>query len=106
MVFRHELARRAVVAEIPAGRMVHLHRRLLTALHARGADPARLAHHAEAARDIGAVLEHAPEAGLRAAELGAHRESARQYQRALTHAGELPAGERADLLWAWATSTT
>lgn len=100
VVFRHELARLAVAAEVPAGRTVHLHRRLLAALQARGADPARLAHHAEAARDIPAVLEHAPAAGKRAAELGAHRESARQYQRALTYADELPAGERADLLWA------
>ena len=100
VVFRHELARLAVAAEIPAGRTVHLHRRLLATLRARDADPARLAHHADAARDREAVLEFAPLAGARAAELGAHREAARQYRRALSYADALPPLGRADLLWA------
>lgn len=99
VVFRHELARLAVVGEVPAGRAVHLHRRLLAALAERGADPARLAHHAEAAGDVRAVLEHSRAAASRAAELGAHREAARQYERALGDAAELDAGERAQLHW-------
>ena len=99
VVFRHELARLAVADEIPAGRRVHLHRRLLAALTERGADPARLAHHAEAARDHDAVLRHGRAAGALAAELGSHREAVRQYLRALEHAGRLAPSERAQLLW-------
>lgn len=99
VVFRHELARLAVAGEVPAGRSVHLHRRLLAALTARGADPARLAHHAEAAGDVPAVLAHARAAAAAAAELGAHREASRQYERALRCAGDRPPAERAQLLW-------
>ena len=99
LLFRHELARQAVAEEIPAGRRLHLHRRLLAALTVRGADPARLAHHAEAAGDRVAVLDHARAAGAQAVELGSHREAVRQYRRALDHADDLPAAERAQLLW-------
>jgi DNA-binding CsgD family transcriptional regulator/tetratricopeptide (TPR) repeat protein len=99
VLFRHELARLAVVGEIPSGRAVHLHRRLLVALTERGAAPSRLAHHAEASGDGPAVLVHARAAAADAAVLGAHREASRQYERALRHAGDLPAGERAQLLW-------
>lgn len=99
VVFRHELARRAVEAEVPPGRGVHLHRRLLAALIAHGADPARIAHHAEAAGDAEAVLTFAPLAAARAAELGAHREAVRQYRRALRYADQQPPPKRAELLW-------
>ena len=99
VVFRHELARLAVAHEVPVGRGVHIHRRLLAALTARGADPARLAHHADAAGDVEAVLAHAPVAAARAAELGAHQEAVRQYRRALRHADRLPDDRRAELLW-------
>ncbi len=99
VLFRHELARRAVLAEIPAGRGVHLHRRLLAALRTRDADAARLAHHAEAAGDADAVLAHAPVAAARAAALGAHQEAVRQYRRALQHAERQAPPDRAELLW-------
>lgn len=99
VLFRHELARLAVAGEIPVGRGVHLHRRLLAALEARGADPAVLAHHADGARLADAVLRHAPVAAARAAELGAHQEAVRQYRRALEHADRLDAPARAELLW-------
>jgi DNA-binding CsgD family transcriptional regulator/tetratricopeptide (TPR) repeat protein len=100
VVFRHELARLAVADEVPVGRSVHIHRRLLVALTARAADPAVLAHHAEAAGDGDAVLAFAPEAAARAAELGAHQEAVRQYRRALRHADRLADAQRAELLWA------
>ncbi len=99
VLFRHELARLAVLEEVPAGRAVHLHRRLHAALVEHGADPARIAHHAEAAGDRSSVLTHARAAAASAAELGAHREATRQYERALRHADDLPADERAQLLW-------
>ncbi len=99
IVFRHELARLVVADEVPAGRSTHLHRRLLAALERRGADPARLAHHGEAAGDAAAVLRHAPEAAARAAALGAHQEAVRQYRRALRYADRLTDDERAELAW-------
>ncbi|CAM3689154.1 ATP-binding protein [Nocardioides zeicaulis] len=99
VLFRHELARLAVLDEVPPGRAVHLHRCLLEALTARDVDPARLAHHAEAAGDGPAVLEHARAAGAGASALGAHREAVRQYERAVQHAHDLPVGEQARLLW-------
>jgi DNA-binding CsgD family transcriptional regulator len=98
VAFRHELARLAVEAEIPPRRRAALNRDVLARLAARGADPARLAHHAEAAGDRDAVLRYAPVAGERAAQLGAHRQAAEQYARALRWADGLPTGARADLL--------
>jgi DNA-binding CsgD family transcriptional regulator/tetratricopeptide (TPR) repeat protein len=99
--FRHELARLAFEESVEPNRKLELHRRALAAL----ADPpdgvrdlARLAHHAEAAGDVDAVLRFAPAAGARASELGAHREAAAQYARALRFADRLPVAERADLL--------
>ena len=60
--------------------------------------PARLAHHAEAAGDGAAVLEHSQAAGERAARLGAHREAAAHFAAALRHAGGLEPATRAALL--------
>ena len=101
VAFRHELARLAVEESAPPHRAVGLHRRALAAL----ADPpggapdlARLAHHAEAAGDVDAVLRFAPAAAARAASLGAYREAAAQYARALRFGDRLPAAERAELL--------
>jgi len=101
VAFRHELARLAVEESIAPNRRIDLHRQALAALAdpAGGArDLARLAHHAEAAGDIDAVLRFAPAAAARAASLGAHRESAAQYARALRFGDRLPAAERAELL--------
>jgi DNA-binding CsgD family transcriptional regulator/tetratricopeptide (TPR) repeat protein len=101
IAFRHELARLAVEDSVAPNRRVDLHRAALAAL----ADPpsgepdiARLAHHAEAARDADAVLRFAPGAAARAASLGAYREAAAQYARALRFGHRLSPGERADLL--------
>jgi predicted ATPase len=101
VAFRHELARAAVEETIGPARRVDLHRKLLAAL----ADPAsgqpdlaRLAHHAEGARDAEAVLRFAPQAAARAASAGAYREAAAQFARALRFADDRPPGERAALL--------
>ena len=98
--FRHEIARVAVEEALSPHRRMALHRKALAALAAHGArpDPARLAHHAEAADDAEAVLLHAPVAGERAAMLGSHREAAAQFARALRYGAELPRGRRAELL--------
>ena len=101
IAFRHELARLAVEESIALNRRVELHRQALAVF----ADPpggvpdlARLAHHAEAAGDVDAVLRFAPAAAARAASLGAHREAAAQYARALRFGDRLPVAERAELL--------
>jgi DNA-binding CsgD family transcriptional regulator/tetratricopeptide (TPR) repeat protein len=99
VAFRHEIARVAVADAMPPDRALALHRAALAALaEAPKTDPARLAHHAEAAGDGEAVLRFARAAGERAAAHGAHREAAAQYARALRFAHVLPSEERADLL--------
>jgi DNA-binding CsgD family transcriptional regulator/tetratricopeptide (TPR) repeat protein len=98
VAFRHELARIAVEESISPFERVALHRAALEALRAAGADTARLAHHAEAAGDVEAVLEFAPAAAARAAATGAHREAIRQYERTLRFGESLSPERRAELL--------
>ena len=101
VAFRHELARLAAEESLGPHTRVDLHRRVLAALvdpPSGTLDLARLAHHAEAASDIDAVLRFAPAAGAEAASLGAHREAAAQYARALRFADRLAPAERAELL--------
>ena len=100
--FRHELARLAVNGAIPPGRKAALHAAALASLRAAGADPARLAYHAEEAGDAAAVLRHASEAARRATAVGANRQVADQYARALRFAAGLPPAERAELLTVYA----
>jgi DNA-binding CsgD family transcriptional regulator/tetratricopeptide (TPR) repeat protein len=96
VAFGHELARLAVEESIAPDRYLALHRAALRALVDVG-DPARIAHHAEAAGDVDAVLRFAPAAGDRAAELNAHREAAAHYARALRFADALDLERRAKL---------
>lgn len=99
--FRHELARLTVEESLPPHRRIVLNRRALEALRARRAargDLARLAHHADAAGEVEAVLEFAPSAAARASSLGAHREAAAHYRRALRYAAHVPLAARAKLL--------
>lgn len=96
--FRHELTRLAVLGTLPPERARALHGQVLRALLARGADPARLVHHAVLARDDAAIVEYAPRAALEAGRLGAHREAAAHLAAALRHGVALPAARRALLL--------
>jgi DNA-binding CsgD family transcriptional regulator/tetratricopeptide (TPR) repeat protein len=101
VAFRHELARLAVEEALAPHRRVALHRAATAALAAQpvgAADPARIAHHADVARDGMAVLRFAPAAAARAASLGAHREAAAQYARVLRYADALSGKEQATLL--------
>jgi DNA-binding CsgD family transcriptional regulator len=101
VAFRHELARLAVADSIAPRRRLALHRAALGALESPpgGArELARLAHHAEEARDADAVLRYAPAAGERAERLSSHREAAAQYGRALRFAGSLPPERRIELV--------
>jgi DNA-binding CsgD family transcriptional regulator len=104
VAFRHELARLAVESAVAPARRRALHAAILGALAAppSGApDISRMAHHAEEAGDVDAVLLHAPEAARLAAGRSSHREAAGQYARALRHADGLATRERADLLDAY-----
>jgi DNA-binding CsgD family transcriptional regulator len=97
--FRHELARLAIEESIAPNRRRALHAEILRVLSlAPVPDYARLAHHAEGAGDVEAVLRFAPAAADRAAELGAHREAAAQYARALRFGDGLSSEEQAELL--------
>jgi DNA-binding CsgD family transcriptional regulator/tetratricopeptide (TPR) repeat protein len=98
VAFRHELARIAIEEEIGPFERVFFHRAALESLRAAGADTAQLAHHAEAAGDVEAVLEFAPAAAASAAAAGAHREAICQYERALRFGESLPPERRAELL--------
>jgi DNA-binding CsgD family transcriptional regulator len=95
IAFRHEIERVAIEETLLPDRRHELHGRALRVLAGppRRADVARVAHHAEAAGDIRAVLEFAPAAAERA-----HGESAAQFARALRFADGLPGKERAHLL--------
>ena len=98
VAFRHELARRAVEESLTALGARQRHARVLAALQAVGADPARLVHHAERAGDDETLAKVAPEAARSAAGSSAHREAAAHYQRALRLAHRYPAATQAALL--------
>ena len=98
LAFRHELARRALEDSLSPSRKQHLHARVLTVLASRpGTSTARLAHHADGARDAGEVLRFAPLAASQAATVGAHREAASHYELALRYADDIPPDGRARL---------
>ena len=97
-VFRHELARQAVLQAMAPTRGLGLHRLVLQALLASDANrsAARLVLHAEAAGDVAAVRHWAEVAAREAAAHGAHREAAAHWARAIANCE--PSAERAGLL--------
>lgn len=97
-VFRHELARQAVLQAMAPTRAIGLHRLVLQALLRSDATriAARLVVHAEAAGDVAALRHWAPVAAREAALRGAHRQAAAHWARALAHCE--PSAERALLL--------
>jgi tetratricopeptide (TPR) repeat protein len=98
---RTSCAQRQVDESLPPGRRAALHRGALAALALPASGPpdlARLAHHAGAAGDAGAVLMYAPAAAAQAVAAGARREAADLYARALRFAGALEPADRARLL--------
>ena len=95
--FRHELARRAVASVIPSEKARGLHQKVLRALIGRGADLARIVHHATLADEATVVLEYAPRAAKEAARLGAHREAAAHLGAALRYSVGLSTAVQAEL---------
>lgn len=101
-MFRHELARQAILDSIAPPVRAQLHGTVLRALREApaGTEPnlARLAHHAVLAGDAAAVLHFAVAAAREARSRGAHREAHAQFGSAIRHAAGLPPAARAALL--------
>jgi DNA-binding CsgD family transcriptional regulator/tetratricopeptide (TPR) repeat protein len=98
--FRHELARRATLDQLPSYQRAALHKRVLMVLAESPIDPdtlAALAFHAEQSGDRDAVIRHAPAAAERAALLGANREAAELFALALRHADTVSDEQR--VIW-------
>ena len=96
VVFRHELARRAVESALADTRRRALHRQLLQALPTASAT--RRVHHADGAGLDADVLQLAPQAAADAARAAAHRQAAALYAMALQRAADAPPPLRAGLL--------
>jgi DNA-binding CsgD family transcriptional regulator len=95
--FRHELARRATLAQIPDFDRTELHKRALAVLAEPPIDAnilATLAFHADQASDREATVRYGIGAAERAASLGANREAASLYGLALRHADATPPAQK------------
>jgi DNA-binding CsgD family transcriptional regulator len=103
LTFRHELSRRAVEDSLTPTQARSLHTRVLQVLRERDrgcceVSESRLVHHAVRAGDVAAVLEFAPCAAARSADVGAHREAIAYYRAALRHADQMLPDVRGRLL--------
>ena len=99
--FRHELARRATLDQIPDLRRRMLHTRALEVLARPPVDPnalAALASHANSAGDRHAAVKYGIAGAQRASALGAHRQAADLYALALRHAESPPAEQKVQWL--------
>ncbi|MBP1823006.1 AAA family ATPase [Mycobacterium sp. OAE908] len=95
--FRHELARRVALDEIPAHQCQLLHKRALAVLAEPPIEPdtlAALTVHAEQGKDYDAVIAYGPAAAERALRLAANREAAELYALTLRHAGTVAAEQK------------
>jgi DNA-binding CsgD family transcriptional regulator len=97
VAFRHELARRAALEQIPGYRRRLIHARALAVLAEPPIPPSTLsalAFHADQAGDQDAATRYGPVAAEQAAGLGAHREAADLYELVLRHAESTPAEQK------------
>jgi len=84
--FRHELARRSIEASLAPTRRRGLHQKVVDVLRQRpDVRASEVAHHAERAGDVPALIEFARRAGDAAAAAIAHREAAAHYSAVLRH---------------------
>ncbi|MEP6549044.1 MAG: AAA family ATPase [Gammaproteobacteria bacterium] len=97
--FRHELARRAIESSIAPVRLRNLHQKVVDVLKKRSdARAGEVAHHAELAGDITALLKFALRAGDEAARAGAPREAASHFAAMLRHREALDPGHTVEVL--------
>jgi DNA-binding CsgD family transcriptional regulator/tetratricopeptide (TPR) repeat protein len=103
--FRHELARQAVLASLPASVRLELNARVLRALlHASDLDLFRIFHHALECGDEKAIVAYGPAVAREASRAGAHVQAASSYAQVLRHGEILSARRRAALseAYSWA----
>lgn len=109
LAFRHELARRVVLAGLTQEEQRQMHAHVLALLerraHALSVPLARLVHHAAAAADARRVLALAPRAAAEAAAQGAHRQAAQQLKLALRFVTQAGDAQAAQLYQDWAYET-
>ncbi|MPZ54602.1 MAG: AAA family ATPase, partial [Acidimicrobiia bacterium] len=99
IAFRHELARLAVYQTLDDGVRRHTHRMIFSALEeSAGAEPSRLAHHAERAGDSAAILTWSTRAGMEARRRGAHRQAVEHFRLAVAHSSTMATDDRIALL--------
>ena len=88
--FRHELARRVIEEDLTAAERTAHHRVAAEVLAARGADPARVLHHAALGTLPDLVREQALLAAGQAVAAGAHRQAAAHLELLLSFRDQLP----------------
>jgi DNA-binding CsgD family transcriptional regulator/tetratricopeptide (TPR) repeat protein len=97
--FRHELARRAIEASIAPARLRSMHQKVVEILTRRSdARAGAIAHHAERAGDVQALLKFAQRAGEQAALAGAPREAAAHFAAVLRHRHHLKSAALVEIL--------
>lgn len=97
--FRHELARQAIEQSMSPTQRRKLHALIVNELRRRRQSRAsEIAHHAERADDIRALLEYSQAAGDEAARAGAPREAAAHYATMLRYRHELEASRLVSIL--------
>ena len=98
LAYRHELVRRAIEDSISRPRLQRLHEQVLGVLAARPNIPAaRLAYHADGARNAEQVMRFAPVAAAQAASVGAHRQAASHFEAMVPYADNLAPADRGRL---------
>lgn len=101
VVFRHELARMAVLGSLPPGRSRDLHRLAASVLAcppSGRADHARVVHHADAAGDADMVVHHGPLAADSAVAVGARREAIGHLERVVAYADRVDPRSRLEFI--------
>lgn len=101
--FRHELARNAILSNVPGARRRRFHSEVLEILLKIGADPADIVHHAEAAGAAEMTASYALVAARRAAAVGSNREAYEHFGRADRFVDRLPLAEQAAMYEEFAT---
>jgi DNA-binding NarL/FixJ family response regulator/tetratricopeptide (TPR) repeat protein len=104
VAFRHELTRHAVESTLSPDRRQQLNHAVLKLLATvpELADPARLAHHADAAEDVESILKYAPVAARAAVAAGSDREAVAHFRMLRPHLELLDPDERGEVLEDWA----
>jgi DNA-binding CsgD family transcriptional regulator/tetratricopeptide (TPR) repeat protein len=96
--FRHELARQAVLAALPASTRTSHHESVLTHLLRADRDPAAILHHAVEADRGDLIVQYGPAIAHEAYRAGAQRQALGHQRHLLQHAQLLPPAEHAELL--------